>query len=63
MNKGEKLQAELVPCQVEVPSYPWKKLCDHWGFLGSAVVKNLPASAETQEMQFYPWVRKIPWSG
>ena len=63
MNKEKNLQAELVPCQVEVPSYPWKKLWDHWGFPGSAGLKNSPTSAETQDMQLYPWVRKIPWSG
>jgi len=27
---------------------------------GSLVVKNLPAVQETQEMQFDPWVGKIP---
>ena len=31
-------------------------------FPGGAVVKNPPASAETQETWFNPWVRKIPWS-
>ena len=28
------------------------------GFPGGSVVKNLPAK---QEMQFSPWVGKIPW--
>ena len=32
------------------------------GFLGGAVVKNLPASAgDSGDSGFYPWVGKIPW--
>ena len=32
------------------------------GFLGGAVVKNLPASAgDLGDSGFYPWVGKIPW--
>ena len=31
------------------------------GFPGGSAAKNLPAIQETQEMQFDPWVGKIPW--
>ena len=33
-----------------------------WGFPGGAEVKNLPAIQETQEIQVYLWVGKIPCS-
>ena len=32
-----------------------------WGFPGGSVVKNPPASAGDGQMQFDPWVGKIPW--
>ena len=33
-----------------------------WGFLGAAMVKNLPASSgNARNIEFDPWVWKIPW--
>ena len=32
-----------------------------WGFPGGSVVKNPPATAGDEQMQFDPWVGKIPW--
>ena len=34
------------------------QICNKYG---GTLVENLPANAETQEMQVYVWVGKIPW--
>ena len=39
----------------------WDLVWDPFGFPSGSVVKNPPAMQETQEMQFNPWVGKIPW--
>ena len=58
MSLGFKIFFFLTMHTFKIDSLSNLQICSKYG---GTLVKNLPANAETQEMQVYVWVGKIPW--